>query len=177
MLPHETRIQKEKVEYYNAENELLKEALIIYEILKTYENIKYDGTNYLDDAYLERIQKDIKSGSDTDMGLEEYYKELHKKYVTYWANTKEYTTAFVSVETHIVQKGHKTISGEKSSSAISDEIKNCENKRMHIRPLKPKCRKSLIASVLQNRMQLEHSMRYSTGFRWTRQWEPPITNM
>lgn len=129
MIPHETRIQKEKVEYYDAENKLLKEALIIYEILKDYEKIKYDGTNYLDDVYMEQIRKDMKSESETDKGLEETYKELHKKYVTYWANTKEYTEKFVSVESYVSKNGNKTLSGKQNADSIRKAIEACTNAR------------------------------------------------
>lgn len=130
MVPHETRIQNEKIEYYNAENELLKKANDIYWLLKDYEAQKYDGMNYPDDTYLEQIRKDMKSDSETDRGLEETYKELHKKYVSYWANTKDYTTAFVSVESYLTANGNRSISdGKKSATTIKNAISNCKTKR------------------------------------------------
>ena len=144
-LPAETRIQKEKFEYYEAENELLKKALECFKQMTDYEDFKPYGDNYMDDAYMEKVLNDMKLGkidmegilneikaedndSEVPKGLEEKFMELHGLYVTFWANT-EGAQEFTSVESYVAQNGNKTLEGQQDKGGLRNAINECISAR------------------------------------------------
>ena len=141
-LPAETLVQKDKFEYYEAENALLIKALESFTLMKTYESFKPDKVNYVDNAYMEKVRLDIKSGAkdtapEDQKGLEEKFKTLHGMYVTYWANT-EGAKKFTSVDAYATANGGRTLSGKQGKSGLRNAINNCKSARSNYESMKQK---------------------------------------
>ncbi len=126
VMPAEMEIQNNKLTYYNKENELMEHALDVYKLLVKYE--EYVTDKGLDQTYLETTVKTDMGAVDDTKGLIADYKELHRKYVSNWANTKDYDQ-FQSVETRMNSTNLEASGSNLSKSAVINAIKDCNTAR------------------------------------------------
>jgi hypothetical protein len=123
VMADETRIEKEKNNYYTAESELMAKALEVYEALKKYESFLPADSGTFDKAYMEETVQ-----GNMEILITDGYKELHRKYVSNWANTKD-RTQFESVATKVASSLTSHSGDNESASSVSDAIKDCTTKR------------------------------------------------
>lgn len=132
-MPIETRLQKEKNDYYMAESKLMEKALEVFEALKDYETFLPDDATdgKFDKKYLEETVKTAMGATSTEGSLEgliKDYKELHRKYVSNWANTKG-RQQFTSVETRVGNANISCSNTDVAALVVDSSIGNCKSKR------------------------------------------------
>ena len=126
LMPTETKIEKEKNDYYVAESELMEKALEVYEALKEYEKFLPKDATAFDKNYMENtVQKNMgTSSTETSLeGLLKDYRELHRKYVSNWANTKN-RTEFTSVKTRVSNANISAEGSDVSKDSVVSAIKD-----------------------------------------------------
>ena len=140
LMPTETKIEKEKNDYYVAESDLMEKALEVYEALKEYEKFLPKDATAFDKNYMENtVQKNMgTSSTETSLeGLLKDYRELHRKYVSNWANTKN-RTEFTSVKTRVSNANISAEGSDVSKDSVVSAIKDCTKKREDFNKAKEK---------------------------------------
>lgn len=109
----------------------MEKALEVYEALKEYEKFLPKDATAFDKNYMENtVQKNMgTSSTETSLeGLLKDYRELHRKYVSNWANTKN-RTEFTSVKTRVSNANISAEGSDVSKDSVVSAIKDCTKKR------------------------------------------------
>ena len=121
---YESVMIEKKKEFYEAEEELFKQAEIAYDAIKAYKNFKTStGKVITDEKYLDDLANFLESPDNSGNSFSNIYKEAHKKLVKNLYNTHDSDnklTSFIEVK-YLYNYSDSTYSSSKKASADNVE--------------------------------------------------------
>lgn len=121
---YESVMIEKKKEFYEAEEELFKQAEVAYEAIKNYKNfITSTGKNITDESYLDDLAKFLASPDNSGDSFSEIYKTAHTKLVKNLYNTHDGNDNLISFikRKYLQNYSSSTYSSNKKASADNVE--------------------------------------------------------